>query len=124
MDFSTTGAAAHTPLGFGQIQELRDAILQLAEAKKQRLGESKFKMQAITDTFGELLSGRFGTSWIDLMSKVCLLTANQTLDSQIQYYLASAFDEISMEPVGQLPLYGISSVNFFFKNMLDKVWWC
>ncbi|KAI8800232.1 peptidase family S49-domain-containing protein [Cladochytrium replicatum] len=93
MDLSISGlSSSRTGLGFAQIQELRNEIQAFAEEKRKRIG-NKFRLVAYTDTF----------------------------DSQLHYYLASVFDEVRMEPVGNIPLIGVGTLQLFFKNILDRV---
>ncbi|KAJ1547672.1 hypothetical protein HK096_001360, partial [Nowakowskiella sp. JEL0078] len=91
LDLSTSGGRS-SQLGFAQIQELRDEILSFAETKRQTHPQT-FRLAAHTDTF----------------------------ESQIHYYLATAFDNVYMEPVGQIPLTGLGTVQPFFRNLLDKL---
>lgn len=42
------------------------------------------------------------------------------LDTQQQYYLASAFDKVYMQPSGSIPLVGLSSTVPFFKTLLGR----
>ncbi|KAF9959545.1 hypothetical protein BGZ72_009380 [Mortierella alpina] len=81
------------PLGLAQIQELRTAIQEFKEAKAKALGgEDKVSLIAYTDSF----------------------------DNQSQYYLASAFDKVYMQPSGSIPLVGLSSTVPFFKTLLGR----
>ncbi|KAJ3324446.1 hypothetical protein HDV06_006857 [Boothiomyces sp. JEL0866] len=91
VDFSRTGTSAG--LGFAQLQELRSALQLLKKSKENRMGKGNFKMVAFTDTF----------------------------ESQMDYFLATAFDEIRMEPTGSIPLNGFSSSRTFFKNLFEKL---
>ncbi|KAI8929479.1 peptidase family S49-domain-containing protein [Entophlyctis helioformis] len=96
VDFSSSGSASQATarsLGLAQLQELRDAIAALKTAKEARLGRGKFKLTAYTDTF----------------------------ESHMHYYLATAFDEIQMEPLGSIPLFGLSTVRPLFKGFFDKI---
>ncbi|KAF9320269.1 hypothetical protein BG003_006659 [Podila horticola] len=80
-------------LGLAQIQELRTAIQEFKEAKAKALGgEDKVSLIAYTDSF----------------------------DNQQQYYLASAFDKVYMQPSGSIPLVGLSSTVPFFKTLLNR----
>ncbi|KAF9172036.1 hypothetical protein BGX21_006448 [Mortierella sp. AD011] len=80
-------------LGLAQIQELRSAIQEFKETKAKTLGgEDKVSLIAYTDSF----------------------------DSQTQYYLASAFDKVYMQPSGSIPLVGLSSTVPFFKTLLGR----
>ncbi|KAF9353591.1 hypothetical protein BGX34_011476 [Mortierella sp. NVP85] len=80
-------------LGLAQIQELRGAIQEFKEAKAKALGgEDKVSLVAYTDSF----------------------------DTQTQYYLASAFDKVYMQPSGSIPLVGLSSTVPFFKTLLNR----
>ncbi|KAJ3104190.1 hypothetical protein HDU97_009445 [Phlyctochytrium planicorne] len=93
LDLSTAGSGSSpSSLGFGQIQELREAIKEFAEKKKAAFGSKAITM-AMTDSF----------------------------ESQMLYYLATACDEVRMEPSGSLPLVGLHIVQPFFKKVLDKV---
>ncbi|KAI8842558.1 peptidase family S49-domain-containing protein [Chytridium lagenaria] len=93
VDISSAGAGRNrVALGFAQTQEIRDAVKSFSEAKKEKFGAAGNAV-VITDTF----------------------------ESQLLYYLASAFDEIRMEPLGMLPLVGFHIVQPFFKNTLDKL---
>ncbi|KAF9903966.1 hypothetical protein EC991_003184 [Linnemannia zychae] len=80
-------------LGLAQIQELRTAIQEFKEAKAKALGgEDKVSLIAYTDSF----------------------------DNQSQYYLASVFDKVYMQPSGSIPLVGLSSTVPFFKTLLGR----
>lgn len=80
-------------LGLAQIQELRTAIQEFKEAKAKALGgEDKVSLIAYTDSF----------------------------DTQQQYYLASVFDKVYMQPSGSIPLVGLSSTVPFFKTLLNR----
>ncbi|KAJ3091897.1 hypothetical protein HK102_012819 [Quaeritorhiza haematococci] len=85
--------SARPQLGFAQIQELRNAIREFGEHKRQKFGPSGYKLVAYTDTF----------------------------ESQIMYYLASSFDEVRMEPLGFLPLTGMATAQPFFKPLLERL---
>jgi protease-4 len=76
-------------MGFGKIQELRDAIHAFRKAGKPAV--------AFTDSFGELGSGAHA------------------------YYLATAFDEIWLQPLGALGLAGLRSEQPFFRGTLEKL---
>ncbi|KAF9434795.1 hypothetical protein BGZ76_007397 [Entomortierella beljakovae] len=94
-NLSTGDGKAQQPktLGLAQIQELRGAIQEFKEAKAKALGgEDKVSLIAYTDSF----------------------------DSQTQYYLASAFDKVYMQPSGSIPLVGLSSTVPFFKTLLSR----
>ncbi|KAJ3280289.1 hypothetical protein HK104_000775, partial [Borealophlyctis nickersoniae] len=95
VDLSTAGVVgrARPQLGFAQVQELRDAIKEFAEAKKQQFGEKNYKLTAYTDTF----------------------------ESQLLYYLATAFDEVQMEPLGNIPLIGLATQAPFVRTLLDRL---
>ncbi|KAI1318744.1 hypothetical protein EDD11_005815 [Mortierella claussenii] len=80
-------------LGLAQIQELRSAVQEFKEAKVKALGgEDKVSLIAYTDSF----------------------------DNQTQYYLASVFDRVYMQPSGSIPLVGLSSTVPFFKTLLNR----
>ncbi|KAF9585257.1 hypothetical protein BGW38_003181 [Lunasporangiospora selenospora] len=82
-------------LGLAQIQELRSAVQEFKEAKAKALGgEDKVSLIAYTDSFGKY--------------------------NQQQYYLASAFDKVYMQPTGSIPLVGLSSTVPFFKTLLNR----
>jgi len=91
-DLSTINElTVNSKLGFAQIQEIKYALDELKEIKMKKL-KNNFKMLAFTDTF----------------------------DSQEQYFLASSFDKINMEPAGMVPLTGYGTVQPFFKLLLEK----
>ncbi|ORX78070.1 hypothetical protein BCR32DRAFT_270273 [Anaeromyces robustus] len=91
-DLSTINElTVNSKLGFAQLQEIKHALDELKEIKMKKLNNN-FKMLALTDTF----------------------------DSQEQYFLASSFDKISMEPAGIIPLTGYGTVQPFFKLLLEK----
>ncbi|KAG0265543.1 hypothetical protein DFQ27_000550 [Actinomortierella ambigua] len=96
-NFSTGDATqqnAQPGLGLAQIQELRQAIQEFKDAKAKALGgEDKVPLVAFTDSF----------------------------NNQSQYYLASAFDKVYVQPTGSLPLVGLSSQVPFFKTLLSRV---
>jgi protease-4 len=76
-------------MGFGQLQELRDAVLAFRESGKAAV--------VFADTFGEFGPGNGG------------------------YYLATAFDEIAMQPSGDVAITGLSARTQFFRGALDKL---
>jgi hypothetical protein len=65
------------------MQELRDAIQTFSQVKKAQFGEDP-KVIAYADTFA----------------------------SQGRYYIASACDQINMEPLGSIPLLGLGTRSF------------
>ena len=77
------------PLGFADIQEIRDAVLAFRKAGKPAV--------AWGETFGEFAPG------------------NRS------YYLASAFEEIWLQPSGDVGLTGIMAESPFLKGTFDKV---
>ena len=83
---ATLGAA---PLGMGQVQELRDAVLAFRAKKKPAL--------AFSETFGEVGPGNGA------------------------YYLATAFDEVWLQPSGDVGLTGTAFVSPFVRGTLDKL---
>jgi protease-4 len=90
-DKRIVGIIANTsaaPSNFGQIQEIRDAVL-----KFRLSGKPAF---AYAQSFGEGPSGKAA------------------------YYLATAFDEIYLQPSGDLGLTGFISETRFIKTLLDK----
>ncbi|KAJ1990420.1 hypothetical protein GGI25_003530 [Coemansia spiralis] len=80
-------------LGLAQTQELRNALLVFREKKEKQLGEGKGRSYFYIDSFND----------------------------QSTYYLASAFSDIIVQPTGYLPLTGVSSTQFFFKDLADKL---
>ncbi|CBQ73966.1 related to Signal peptide peptidase [Sporisorium reilianum SRZ2] len=78
-------------LGLAQIEELMQAIHEFKLAKKQQHGES----------------ARPSIAWAD------------TFNSQGSFLLASAFDELWMQPAGSVPLTGLGAQIPFFKKVLD-----
>ncbi|KND00550.1 signal peptide peptidase SppA, 67K type [Spizellomyces punctatus DAOM BR117] len=95
VDLSSSGVpgTARPQLGFAQVQELRNAINEFKEAKQKKFGQVGYKLVACTDTF----------------------------DSQLLYYLATAFDEVCMEPVGSLPIFGVGMAQPFLRRLLDRL---
>lgn len=78
-------------LGLAQIEELMQAIHEFKIAKKQQHGDK----------------ARPSIAWAD------------TFNSQGSFLLASAFDELWMQPAGSIPLTGLSAQIPFFKKVLD-----
>ena len=78
-------------LGLAQIEELMQAIHEFKLAKKQQHGEN----------------ARPSIAWAD------------TFSSQGSFLLASAFDELWMQPAGSVPLTGLGAQIPFFKKVLD-----
>ena len=83
---ATIGAA---PIGFGQAQELRDAVIAFRATGKPAV--------AFAETFGEGGPGNGA------------------------YYLATAFEEIWLQPSGDVGLTGILSETPFLRGTLDKL---
>lgn len=78
--------------GLGTIQELRDAVLRFRAAG----GADGRRAIAFADTYGELGAGN------------------------ASYYLASAFDEVIVQPGGEVGLVGLHRDVNFVKRALDK----
>ena len=76
-------------MGFGHLQEIRDAVIRFRESGKPAV--------AFADTFGEFGPGNGG------------------------YYLATAFEEISIQPSGDVGITGLSAQTTFFRGTLDKL---
>jgi protease-4 len=76
-------------IGLAAVQELRQAVRQLADAGKATI--------AWADSFGEFSAGN------------------------VQYYLATAFDTIWLQPSGDLGLTGIAVERVFLRGALDKI---
>ncbi len=77
------------PMGFAQVQEIRDAILAFRTSGKQSV--------IFAETFGEFAPGNGG------------------------YYLATAFDQIYMQPSGDVGLTGVAMEHPFVKGALDSL---
>ncbi|KAG0329862.1 hypothetical protein BGZ99_000091 [Dissophora globulifera] len=95
-NFSTSNQKSQQAKGLGlaQIQELRTAVQEFKQAKAKALGgEDKVSLIAYTDSF----------------------------DNQTQYFLASVFDKVYMQPSGSIPLVGLSSTVPFFKTLLGRL---
>ncbi len=75
-------------LGFGQAEELRDAVMHFRESGKPAV--------LFSETFGEVQAGH------------------------TSYYLATAFDEVFMQPSGDLGLAGLTTQAFFLQNILQE----
>ncbi|KAJ2471235.1 hypothetical protein GGI02_002406 [Coemansia sp. RSA 2322] len=82
-----------TGLGFAQTQELRQAILKFRAKKAEQFDSDNWNAFFHIDSF----------------------------DDQLTYYLASAFRSILMQSTGSLPLTGLSSTQFHFKDLADKI---
>lgn len=78
-------------LGLAQIEELMQAIHEFKLAKKEQHGEK----------------ARPSIAWAD------------TFNSQGNFLLASAFDELWIQPAGSVPLTGLGAQIPFFKKVLD-----
>ena len=76
-----------SPLGLAQIQEVREKILHLSKVKRIEFGD-KSKFIAYTDDFTD----------------------------QRKYYLATAFDQIQVGPLAQIPFYGLGA-----RSMVDYI---
>jgi protease-4 len=83
---ATLGAA---PMGMGQVQELRDAVIAFRAQKKTAI--------AYSETFGEAGPGNGA------------------------YYLATAFDEIWLQPSGDVGLTGFIFESPFLRGTLEKL---
>lgn len=84
-------SVAPNRLGLAQIEELMQAIHEFKLAKKQQHGEK----------------ARPSIAWAD------------SFNSQGSFLLASAFDELWMQPTGSIPLTGLGAQIPFFKKVLD-----
>ncbi|KAJ1982771.1 hypothetical protein H4R35_000130 [Dimargaris xerosporica] len=88
-----TGPPRAATLSMAQVQEIRQAVLDLKRRKEKLLGPGKFTTVVYTDTFSD----------------------------QLEYYLATAFDKVYIQPTGHVSLSGVSRHLPFVKNMLDKL---
>lgn len=76
-------------MGFGRIQEMRDAVARFRDSGKPAF--------AWADTFGEMSAGNGA------------------------YYLATAFDEIHLQPSGNVNITGLMMQGRFLKGTFDKI---
>ncbi|KAJ1909846.1 hypothetical protein IWQ60_010958 [Tieghemiomyces parasiticus] len=76
-----------------QIQEIREAIRHFKEWKTTQYGSTGPRTTLCADS----------------------------LDSQLTYYLASAFDEVVLQPTGEVHFEGMSRVIPFFKHALERL---
>jgi protease IV len=76
-------------LGFGQVEEIRDAVIAFRASGKPAV--------LFSETFGEVGPGHGG------------------------YYLATAFDEIYLQPSGDVGLTGLISETPFFRGTLERL---
>ena len=77
------------PMGFAQVQEIRDAVTAFRKSGKPTV--------IFTETFGEFARGNGG------------------------YYLATAFDQIYLQPSGDVGLTGVAMEHPFVKGVLDSL---
>ncbi|KAJ1947224.1 hypothetical protein GGF37_000612 [Kickxella alabastrina] len=98
------GAKGNEPLSIGlgiaQIQELRQALATFRAKKEAQ------KQQA-----AGMVDKDLGRTYFYIDS----------FDDQATYYLASAFSDIIVQPTGYVPLIGLSSTQFYFKRLGDKI---
>lgn len=96
MDDRVIGIVArldHAGMGIAQAQEIRDAVMRFRAASRDK---GKFTI-AYADTFGELGPGT------------------------LQYYLATSFDEIWLQPIGIVGLTGLVFEVPFAREALEKL---
>lgn len=99
---TTLDRAAKDPKVKGALADVSDVSLDLAQIEEVRAAIARFRAGgkftiAYADTFGELGPGNR------------------------EYWLASAFEEIWLQPLGQVGLTGPSATLPFFKGALDKL---
>ncbi|KAJ2548901.1 hypothetical protein EV175_004652 [Coemansia sp. RSA 1933] len=82
-----------TGLSMAQVQELRTALISFSEQKKKQHGPEGGRIYFFADSFTE----------------------------QNAYYLASACSDIIVQPLGSVPLTGVSSTHFFTKRLSDNL---
>ncbi|KAJ1672151.1 hypothetical protein GGF38_000260 [Coemansia sp. RSA 25] len=80
-------------LGFAQTHELRNAVLIFNRKKAEQYAPGDWSSSFAIDSF----------------------------DDQLTYYFASAFNTISVQPLGKLPLTGLAWDQLYFKDLLDKI---
>ncbi|GAA5858034.1 hypothetical protein JCM8547_006672 [Rhodosporidiobolus lusitaniae] len=92
-DFSSTSVPSVPSynLGLAQLEEIQDALLELRRVKQ--------------DKFGKGPEGWRTIAWTD------------TFYGQGQYLLASAFDEVYLQPSGEVPLVGMGSTTPFYGRL-------
>lgn len=88
-----------SPLGLAQVEELVQAIHEFNLAKREQLGGT-----GVPTSSNSIV--RPSIAWADSFS------------SQSQFMLASAFEELYLQPSGSIPLTGLSTSIPFFKNLL------
>ncbi|GAA6030971.1 hypothetical protein JCM8097_008962 [Rhodosporidiobolus ruineniae] len=95
-DFSSTSVPSVPSynLGLAQLEEIQDALLELRRVKQEKFGagaekEGAWRSVAFSDTFY----------------------------SQGQYLLATAFDEVYLQPSGEVPLVGMGSTVPFYGRL-------
>ncbi|GAA6013233.1 hypothetical protein JCM10207_000827 [Rhodosporidiobolus poonsookiae] len=93
-DFSSTSVPSVPSynLGLAQLEEVQDALLELRRVKQEKFGT-------------EGPGGWRTVAWTD------------TFTGQGQFLLASTFDEIYMQPTGEVPLVGMGSTTPFFGRL-------
>ncbi|KDN40013.1 hypothetical protein K437DRAFT_275822 [Tilletiaria anomala UBC 951] len=94
-DFSSLhvpSSVAPDPLGLAQIEELHSTIHEFKAMKKEQLQDEK---------------ARVAIAWSD------------SFESQGAYLLASAFDEVYVQPSGGVPLIGLSAQIPFIRKLLN-----
>ncbi|KAJ1662777.1 hypothetical protein IW140_004968 [Coemansia sp. RSA 1813] len=87
------GNAGSAGISMAQAQELRAALLNFRELKKQQHGADSGRVYFYVDSF----------------------------DDQATYYLASACSDIIVQPSGTLPLTGVFATQFFVRRLADKL---
>lgn len=91
-DFSTgnTPPVPAYDLGLAQLEEIQGALIELGRHKRNKFGQSGWTSIALSDTF----------------------------TNQASYLFATFFDQIHLQPTGQIPLVGLSTTIPFFGNLL------
>lgn len=94
--------AADDPRVVGLVAKLGDATMTLSRAEEIRVGVQAFAR-----------SGKPAVAWTD--------TFGESATGTVQYFLASGFSEIWLQPTGELNLLGVSAEVQFLRGVLDNL---
>lgn len=110
-DFTTTGVPSvpSYTLGLAQIEELHDAVLSIKLARRESAAEKAAEITENTSALSE------NTEFEPFRT----IAIADTFQSQGDYALSTAFDEIYVQPMGDVPLLGLSATIPFWSRLLQ-----
>lgn len=109
----------HENLGLAQIEELHDAITAVKETRREMADKKNNRSPPTTTSSMASLGGQDHEPLAALPDQPFrTIAVTDTFHSQSDYVLATAMDEIYMQPTGDVPLHGLAASIPFWSKLL------